>query len=65
MEVFNATNRPNFTIGRDDTATQLGTAGFGVLGQALASRQIQLGLKFYSDPPPSIPNHCRGGTSSA
>ena len=47
MEVFNATNRPNFTIGRDDTATQLGTAGFGVLGQALASRQIQLGLKFY------------------
>ncbi len=47
MEAFNATNRPNFTIGRDDTATQLGTAGFGVLGQALASRQIQLGLKFY------------------
>ncbi|MCY3777195.1 MAG: hypothetical protein OXH11_14565, partial [Candidatus Aminicenantes bacterium] len=47
VEAFNATNRPNFVVNERQQTLLYGTAGFGVLAQTLAARQIQLALKFY------------------
>ncbi len=47
VEAFNATNRPNFLVNARQQTLLHGTAGFGVLAQSLAARQIQLALKFY------------------
>ena len=46
LEAFNATNRANFVVTTRHQTLQYGTGGFGVLGEALAARQIQLALKF-------------------
>ena len=47
VEAFNATNRSNFVVNARQQTLLYGTAGFGVLAQTLAARQIQLALKFY------------------
>ena len=46
LEAFNSLNRANFNPRARDGITQFGTPEFGVVGRALAGRQLQLALKY-------------------
>ena len=46
LEAFNSLNRANFNPRVRDGITQFGTPEFGVVGRALAGRQLQLALKY-------------------
>lgn len=46
VEAFNSLNRANFNPRARDGVTQFGTPEFGVIGRALAGRQLQLALKY-------------------
>ena len=46
LEAFNSLNRANFNPRARAGITQFGTPEFGVVGRALAGRQLQLALKY-------------------
>jgi hypothetical protein len=47
LEMYNATNHPNFVVDETSRTNQFGTPGFGAFGKALPARQLQAAVKYF------------------